>query len=121
MASDLLFYDIFVQQKFLYRKFLMTLLHVIFGLPPPPPIKNPGYTYAREMAFQAVSPQITARAPQARVNFCSCTTSKLLPKNRQSQTLFSMKQQDRSSERNQVAVDFAMKTFFYFFSLHLRI
>ena len=32
-----------------------------------------------------------------------------------------MKQQDRSSERNQVALDFAMKTFFYFFSLHLQI
>ena len=31
-----------------------------------------------------------------------------------------MKQQDRSSERNQVALDFAMKTFF-FFSLHLQI
>ena len=31
-----------------------------------------------------------------------------------------MKQQDRSSERNQVALDFAMKTFFYFFSLHLQ-
>ena len=29
--------------------------------------------------------------------------------------LFSMKHQDRSSERNQVALDFAMKTFFYFF------
>ena len=26
-----------------------------------------------------------------------------------------MKQQDRSNERNQVALDFAMKTFFYFF------
>ena len=32
-----------------------------------------------------------------------------------------MKQQDRSSERNQVAEDFAMKTFFYFFGLHLQI
>ena len=32
-----------------------------------------------------------------------------------------MKQQDRSSERNQVALDFAMKTFFNFFSLHLQI
>ena len=29
--------------------------------------------------------------------------------------LFSMKQQDRSSERNQVALDFAMKTFFFIF------
>ena len=32
-----------------------------------------------------------------------------------------MKQHDRSNERNQVALDFAMKTFFYFFSLHLQI
>ena len=31
-----------------------------------------------------------------------------------------MKQQDRSSDRNQVALDFAMKIFFYFFSLHLQ-
>ena len=49
---------------------------------PPTPIKNPGYAYARVMAFRAVSPQITAWAPQASVNFCSSTTSKLLPKNR---------------------------------------
>ena len=47
----------------------------------PPPIKNPGYAYAWGMAFWAVSPQITAWDPQARVNFCSSTTSKLLPKN----------------------------------------
>ena len=32
-----------------------------------------------------------------------------------------MKQQDRSGERNQVALDFAMKSSFYFFSLHLQI
>ena len=51
-------------KKFLLRKFLMTSLHVIFGLgPPPPPIKNHGYTYARGVAFRAVSPQITAWAP----------------------------------------------------------
>ena len=109
-ASNLSFYNIFVQQKFLFRKFLMTSLLVIFGFRPP----NPGYTYARGMAFRAVSPQITASATQARVNFCSSTTSKLLPKNRQPQTLFAMKQQNRSSERNQVALDFAMKTFFIF-------
>ena len=48
-------------------------------------------------------PQITACAPQARVNFCSSTSSKLLIKNWSPQTLFFMKQQDRSSERNQVA------------------
>ena len=67
-------------KKFLFRNFLMTSLHVIFGLPLPP-IKNPGYAYARGMAFRAVSPQITAWAPPARVNFCSSTTSKLLAKN----------------------------------------
>ena len=53
-----------------------------FCFAPPPPIKNPGYANARGMAFRAVSPQITAWAPQARVNFFSSTTSKLLPKNR---------------------------------------
>ena len=71
-------------KMFLFRKFLMTSLHVIFGLPPPPiknpgyayaremaremhgkwfappPIKNPGYAYARGMAIRVVSPQITA-------------------------------------------------------------
>ena len=35
--------------------------------------------------------------------------------------IFSMKQQDRLSERYQVALDFAIKTFFYFFGLHLQI
>ena len=35
---------------------------------------------------------------------------------------FLQKQQDRSSERNQVALDFTMKaSFFYFVSLHLQI
>ena len=69
-------------KKFLFRKFLMTLLQVIFNLPPLPPIKNPGHAYARGMAFQAVYPQITAWAPQTRVNFCSTTSSKPSPKNR---------------------------------------
>ena len=35
----------------------MTSLHVIFGLRPPSPVKNPGYAYARGMAFRAVSPK----------------------------------------------------------------
>ena len=80
----------------------MTSLHVILVVPPPA-IKNPGYAHARGMAFRAGFPQITVCALQARVNFCSSITSKLLPKNRSPQTIFSMKQQDRSSERNQVA------------------
>ena len=33
-------------KKFFFWKFLMTSLHVICGLGPPPPIKNPGYVYA---------------------------------------------------------------------------
>ena len=74
-------------KKFLFRKFLKTSLHVIFGLPLPP-IKNPGYAYARGMAFRTVSLQITACAPQARVNFCSSTTSKLFPKNRYHKRFF---------------------------------
>ena len=32
-----------------------------------------------------------------------------------------MKQLHRSSERDQVALDFATKTFFYFFGIHLQI
>ena len=50
----------------------MTSLHVIFDLVFPP-IKNPGYAYARGGgAFWAVPPppQIAACAFQARVNFC---------------------------------------------------
>ena len=46
-------------KKFPFQKSLMTSLHVIFGLASPP-IKNPGFAYARGMAFRAVSPQITA-------------------------------------------------------------
>ena len=45
---------------------------------PPLPIKNPGYAYAQGMRFRSVSPQITAWAPQARVNFCSSTRSENL-------------------------------------------
>ena len=45
-AFGLPFYNIFVPQKVAFRKFLMTTLHVIGGLPPPP-IKNLGYAYAR--------------------------------------------------------------------------
>ena len=57
-------------------------LHCMWFLVCSPPIKNPGYAYARGIAFRAVSPQITAWAPKARVNFCCTTTRKLLPKNR---------------------------------------
>ena len=101
-ASDLPFYDIFVPQKVPLSEISDDFNACDFWFAPPP-IKNPGYAYAGGMAFRAVSPQITACAPQARVNICSSTTSKLLPKSRSPQTLFCMKQQNRSSERNQVA------------------
>ena len=58
-------------KKFLFRKFLMTSLHVIFGLPPL--IKNPGYAYARGRGRFRPYPPITACAPQAIVNFCTST------------------------------------------------
>ena len=75
----------------------MTSLHVIFGLALPP-IKNPGYAYAR-------APQITACASQARVNFCTSTKglTNFCQKTGHHKCFFSMKQQNRSSERDQVA------------------
>ena len=55
-------------------------------------------------AFWAVSPQITACASQARVNFCASTRGQanFCPKTGHHKRFFSMKQQDRSSERDQV-------------------
>ena len=84
----------------------MTSLHAIFGLAFPS-IKNPGYVYARGGGGRgwAVSPQITACASQARVNFCTSTRgpANFCPKTGHHKRFFSMKQQDRSSERDQVA------------------
>ena len=51
MISDLPSYNIFVQKKFLFWKFLMTSLHVIHGLGLPP-IKNSGYAYKLEIAWK---------------------------------------------------------------------
>ena len=69
------------------------------------------------------APQITACAPQARVNVCTSTRgpANFCPKTGHQKRFFSMKQEDRSSERNQVAKDFAMTTFFYLFGLRLQI
>ena len=44
LASDIPIYNIFVSQKFLFWKFLMTSLHVICGLALPPNQKS-CYTY----------------------------------------------------------------------------
>ena len=88
-----------------------------------PPIKNPGYAYAwEEGAFWAVHPQITACTPQSRVNFCTSTRGQanFCPKTDYHKRFFLMKQQDRSSERDQ-DLGFVMKTFFYFVGLHLQI
>ena len=51
------------------------------------------------------APQITACASQARVNFCTSTRgpANFCPKIGHHKRFFSMKQQDRSSERDQVA------------------
>ena len=81
----------------------MTSLHAIFGLALPP-IKNPGYAYTRG-GFLGRAPQITACASQARVNFCTSTKgpANFCPKAGHHKRFFSMKQQDRSSERDQAA------------------
>ena len=44
MASDLPFCDIFVPQKVRLSKIFVDVLHLTYGLGPPP-IKNPGCTY----------------------------------------------------------------------------
>ena len=81
----------------------MTSLQVIFGLGPP--IKNPGYAYARGEggSILCCAPQATACVPQARVNLSTSTKG---PANFCAKTghhkRFSMKQQDRSKERDQV-------------------
>ena len=74
----------------------MTPLHVIIGLALPS-IRNPGYAYARG--------GVTACASQARVNFCTSTRgpANFCPKTGYHKRFFFMKQQDRSSERDQVA------------------
>ena len=82
----------------------MTSLHVIFGLAHPQskilatPMHGGG-------AFWAVPAQITACASQARVNFCTSTRgpADFCPKTGHHKRFFSVKQQDRSSERDQVA------------------
>ena len=102
-------------KKFLFWKFLRRHCMWLLVWAPLPQSKILATPMHGRWHFKPCPPQITACVPQARVNFCSSTTSKLLPKNRSPQTIFSMKQQDRSSERNQVAFDFAMKTFFSFF------
>ena len=81
----------------------MTSLYDIFGLALPP-IKNPGYAYARGVG-PCPPPQITACASQARVKFCASTRrpANLCPKAGHYKRFFSMKLQDRSSERDQVA------------------
>ena len=50
-------------------------------------------------------PQVTACASQASVNFCTSTRgpANFCPKTGHDKRFFSMKQQDRSSERDQVA------------------
>ena len=81
----------------------MTSLHVIFGLALPQskilatPMHGGGGVWA-------VLPQITACASQVRVNFCTSTRgpANFCPKTNHHKRFFSMKQQDRSSERDQV-------------------
>ena len=53
-------------KKFLFWEFLMTSLHVICGLPPPPQIKNPGYAYGLE----SVCPRKGCPWPWPRIFLC---------------------------------------------------
>ena len=91
-------------KKFLFRKFLMKSLHVIFGLAiPQSKILTTRMHGGR--GFLGRAPQITAGTSQARVNFCTSTRgpANFCLKTGNYKRFFSMKQQDRSSERDQVA------------------
>ena len=106
-ASDLPFYDIFVPQKFPLSKISDDVTACDFWFAPTP-IKNAGYAYARgEGAFEALSPQITACVLQARVNFCTVLAQEdqqsFAQKQVTTNAFFSMKQQDKSRERDEVA------------------
>ena len=59
-------------------------LHCMWFLvcPPPPRSKILATPMHRVWHFEPCPPPITAWAPQTRANFCSSTTSKLLPQNR---------------------------------------
>ena len=83
---------------------MMTPLHVIFGLGPPP-IKNPGCAYAGEGGNSSGAPQINACARRARTNLCASSRgpANFCRKTGRQKRFFSMKQQHRSSERDQVA------------------
>ena len=102
----------------------MTSLHVIFGLGPP--INNPGYSYARVEGggISDCAPTSHCLCPpsDSSLNFSTSTRG---PANFCLKTghhkRFSMRHQDRSSERDQVAKDFKMKTFFIFFGLLFQI
>ena len=80
----------------------MTSLQVIFylALPQSKILATPMHG-GEGVGFLGRAPQITACASQARVNFCTRSRG---PANFCPKTgFFSMKQQDRSSERDQVA------------------
>ena len=86
----------------------MTSLHVIFGLALPQSkiLAMPMHGEGGGFLGRAPPPQNTACASPARVNFCTTSTrgpANFCPKTGHHKRFFSMKQQDRSSERNQVA------------------
>ena len=98
------------KSKFLFQKFLMTSLHVIFGLALHP-IKNSGHAYARGGGgggggglFGPCPPNHCLCLP-SESNFYTSTRgpANFCPKTDHHKCFFSMKQQDRSSERDQVA------------------
>ena len=110
-ASDLPFYDIFVSQKVPLSKISDDFIACDFWFSPLP-IKNPGHAYARGgggggggegVAFRDVPPKFTACVPQARVNFSTSTRGPayFCAKTGHHER-FSMKQQNRSRERDQV-------------------
>ena len=97
---------VFVPQKFLFLKFLMTSLHVIFRLLPSQSkiLASPMHEVRGRHFGPCLPPQITVCVPQSRVNACTSTRgpAKFCPKTGHHKR-FSMKQQHRSKKRDQVA------------------
>ena len=103
-ASDFPFYDIFVPQKVPLSKIPDDV--IACDLVSPPIKKSWIHLCAEGGGISGrTPPKITACAPEARLNFGTSTRepANFCPKTGHHKRFFSMKQQHRSSKRDQVA------------------
>ena len=82
-------------KKFLFQKFLMTLLHVIFGLALPQSKILATPMHRGGIFGRAPSPNHSLFLPKRPANFC--------PKTGHHKRFFFIETEDRSSERDQIA------------------